>query len=286
MTPELIADYGCICGEGPVWHPTEQRLYWVDIVPGRIYRYDPASGVHEMCLDDGRAIGGLTIQADGGLALFMADGAVGTWCDGKLTTLIEDIPAERGGRFNDVIADPRGRVFCGTMPVDDRPGRLYRLDTDGTLTQLLDGVTCSNGMGFTPDGAAMYYTDSFKHEIYLFDYDVETGGISNRRIFASPAKDDGIPDGLTVDAEGGIWSARWDGSCAVRYNPDGSEDQQIALPVPKVSSVTFGGRDYREMYITTAGGDQKDTDGQAAGGLFRARPDIGGVPEFLSRIGL
>lgn len=206
MEPELIADYQCVCGEGPLWHPDEKRVYWLDIPTGRMFRYDPASGEHEQCYQ-GDQIGGFTIQADGALLLFMDKGAIKTWRDGELTTVIEEIPEERDSRFNDVGADPAGRVFCGTMSTGDRLGRLYRLDSDGTLTAILDGVGCSNGIGFTPDRKQMYYTDSNKHEIYLFDYDRDTGEITNQRVFVKIPVELGLPDGMTVDAEGYVWSA-------------------------------------------------------------------------------
>src|SRR5688500_7336911 len=133
LEPELIADYACVVGEGPLWHPQERRVYWVDIDRGRIFRYDPATGQHEMCYE-GDTVGGFTIQANGALLLFMGRGAIKTWRDGELATIVEEIPDERESRFNDVIADPAGRVFCGTMPSGDQLGRLYRLDLDGTLT--------------------------------------------------------------------------------------------------------------------------------------------------------
>ncbi len=283
MKPELIADYECVVGEGPLWHPTEQRLYWTDIPTGRIFRYDPATGTHEQCYQ-GEVVGGFTIQADGALLLFMAQGAIKVWRESELTTIIDEIPDERESRFNDVIADPAGRVFCGTMPTEDRPGRLYRLDTDGTLTQLLDSITCSNGLGFTPDRKQMYYTDSFKHEIYLFDYDQGSGNITNRRVFVRTPADGGLPDGLTVDAEGCVWSARWDGGCLVRYTPDGGEVLRIPFPAQKVTSVTFGGVDYAHIYVTTAGGDDKARNGPGAGALFQLDLGIQGVPEFLSQV--
>ncbi len=285
MEPELIADYACVTGEGPLWHPDEQRLYWVDIPKGRLFRYEPASGRHEQCLE-GEALGGFTIQADGALLLFMARGAVKIWRAGELTTVIDEIPDEHSTRFNDVIADPVGRVFCGTMPTAERPGRLYRLDPDGTLTKLLDGIGCSNGMGFTLDRRQLYYTDSTAREIYLFDYDQATGAITNRRVFARNAPEEGMPDGMTVDAAGYVWSARWDGGCLVRYAPDGTEERRIAFPARKVSSVTFGGPDYTDIYVTTAGGDNKAAEGWGAGALFRLNLGIRGLPEFRSRIGL
>ena len=285
MQPELIADYACVTGEGPLWHAAEQRLYWVDIPKGRLFRYHPASGAHEMCFE-GRQLGGFTIQADGALLLFMDRGAVTLWRDGVFTTVIEEIPDERETRFNDVFADPAGRVFCGTMPTKERPGRLYRLDPDGALTRLLDGIGCSNGMGLTPDRKQLYYTDSDARKIYLFDYDQASGTLDNQRLFAGNPPEEGLPDGMTVDAQGYVWSARWDGSCLVRYTPEGALERRISFPAKKVSSVIFGGPDYTDMYITTAGGDNKPTEGAGAGALFRLNLGIQGVPEFLSRVGL
>lgn len=283
MQPELIADYQCDTGENPLWHPDEQKLYWVDIPAGKMFRYDPASGKHEQFYQ-GELVGGFTTQEDGALLLFMAKGAVKIWKNGQLTTVVEEIPEERDTRFNDVIADPEGRVFCGTMVVPAHKGGLYRLDTNGTPTKLLDGVDESNGLGFTRDLRQMYYTDSDKKEIYLFDYDRASGAISNRRVFVRTPDDGSVPDGLTVDAEGYIWSARWDGGCLVRYRPDGTEERRIQFPAKKVSSLTFGGADYKDIYVTTAGGNDKATEGAGAGALFRLRLGIQGVPEFRSRI--
>ena len=287
MEPELVADYQCATGEGPLWHPDEQCVYWLDIPRGRLFRYYPASGKHEMCYE-GEVTGGITLQADGSLLMFQARGAVRTWREGILETIIKEIPDERESRFNDVIADPAGRVFCGTMPTGERLGRLYRLDADGTLVKLLEGIGCSNGMGFTPDRRQMYYTDTTKREIYLFDYSQVTGEIRNQRVFVRTPEDEseGLPDGMTVDAEGHVWGARWDGGCLVRYAPDGSEDMRVRFPARKVSCVVFGGEDYADMYVTTAGGQNKAEEGSGAGALFRINLGIKGVPEFRSRVSL
>jgi D-xylono/L-arabinono-1,4-lactonase len=293
MQPELIADYQCVVGEGPLWHEAEGRLYWSDIVTGRLFRYDPASGHHEQIFA-GEQVGGFTIQEDGSLLLFMERGKIASWRDGALTTLIEDIPGVRATRFNDVIADPRGRVLCGTMSrhFEGEPGRrdgqLYRLETDLTYTVLLEEIGVSNGMGFTQDQRQLYYTDTSTRDISRFDYDAETGSISNKRQFVYVPEEpgQGAPDGMTMDAEGCVWSARWGGSCLVRYAPDGSELQRIQFPALKVSSAIFGGPDLTDLYVTTAGGDQKDVDGAGAGALFRVRPGVRGVREFHSRVGL
>jgi D-xylonolactonase len=293
VEPELIADYQCVVGEGPLWHEDEQRVYWTDIVTGRLFRYDPSSGLHEQ-IYAGEQVGGFTLQEDGSLLLFMERGRIATWRDGTLTTLIDEIPAERPTRFNDVIADLRGRVFCGTISPrfdegehDNLQGRLYRLEPDLTYTVLLEGIGVSNGMGFTPDLRQLYYTDTATRDVSLFDYDAETGSISGRRPFVSveDAPGEGAPDGMTMDAEGCVWSARWGGGCLVRYAPDGTELQRIAFPARKVSSATFGGPDLTDLYVTTAGGHQKDVDGPGAGALCRVRPGVRGVREHRSRIG-
>ena len=285
MQPELIADYNCVVGEGPLWHPDERAVYWVDIPQGRLFRYDPASGDHSQIFE-GPQIGGFTIQEDGSLLLFMERGAIAVLRGGSLDYIVREIPAERETRFNDVCADPAGRVFCGTMPAPDHPGSLYRLDTDGRLTSVLTGIGISNGIGFTPDRKRMYYTDSPTHNIYIFDYDIATGEISNRRVFVHTGESDGIPDGMTVDAEGYVWSARWDGSSLVRYSPQGEQERRIWFPARKVSSVIFGGADYTDMYITTAGGQDKPAEGPGAGCLYRLNLGIQGKPEFRSRIAL
>ena len=286
MEPQLIADYACEVGEGPLWHPREKRVYWADIPKGRLFRFEPTTGEHEPFHDSEDPVGGFTLQADGALLLFMARGAVAVLRDGKLTSIIDEIPEEKETRFNDVIADPVGRVFCGTMPAGDRPSRLYRLDLDGSITLVLDGVGMSNGMGFTPDRKKMYFTDSPALKVYLFDYDVDTGAISNQRVFVETPEGEGVPDGMTVDTEGFVWSARWGSSCLFRYTPEGVEQQRVRFPARKVTSLTFGGEDLDDMYVTTAGGDNKAEEGPGAGALYRLNLGIKGVPDFFSRIGL
>lgn len=285
--PELVADTRCQTGEGPYWHPDERRVYWLDIPAGQLFRFDPVTATHELVYEsaDG-AIGGFTLQVDGSFLLFQSGGAVRTWRDGRVETVIAEIPEERAGRFNDVIADPEGRVFCGTMPTGDCPGRLYRLDCDGSLTQVLDDAGVSNGLGFTPDLTRIYHTDSTKRLITVFDYDRATGAVANRRTVVRTPDDGGIPDGMTVDANGAIWSARWDGSALYKYTPAGDELLRVPFPARKVSSIAFGGLNGEDAYVTTAGGHDRENEGAGAGALFRLRLGVSGPPEFRSRIGL
>jgi D-xylono/L-arabinono-1,4-lactonase len=282
--PELVVDCQCHTGENPLWHPSERRLYWTDIHHGRLYRYDPATGTYDSCYR-GVPVGGFTIQADGKLLLFMAGGAIAKWLDGQLEYVMKEIPDERESRFNDVIADPMGRVFCGTMPTPKRLGRLYCLDTDGLLHLVLEDIGCSNGMGFTLDRRGMYYTDSQARCIYLFDYDIKTGVLNNKRIWLKIPRGAGVPDGMTVDAQGYIWSARWDGAALCRYAPDGVEEMRVKFPAKKVASVTFGGDNLSDLYVTTAlAGGLRSREGAGAGALFRLQAGVGGMPEFFSRI--
>lgn len=285
VEPELIVDEKCVTGEGPLWHPDERALYWLDIPEGKIFRYFPQTGEHEKVYDD-RPVGGITLQTDGSLLLFMDRGSVAVWREGTaLEFVIDEIEAELDSRFNDVIADPAGRVFCGTMSSPDHPGNLYRLDTDGSIRIVVPGTGTANGLGFTGDRKRMYFTDTGAQEIYRFDYDEATGEISGKTTFVSPPQEgDGRPDGMTVDSEDYVWSARWDGSILVRHAPDGSEDTRFTFPAKKISSVTFGGPDLTDMYVTSAGGHNKSENGPGAGALFRVNIGLPGRPEFRSRI--
>lgn len=282
-TPHLIADYSCHCGENPLWNAIDNHLYWCDIPNGCIYRYDPATHRHERCYQSG-VIGGFTIEADGSLLLFMGGGEIRRWQNGSATTILNGIPREKKSRFNDVLADPLGRVFCGTMATPTQLGCLYRLDLDGSLTVMLEGIQCSNGIALSLDHRQMYYADSLAREIYIFDYEVQSGSLQNQRVFVRTEEKDGLPDGITIDAEDHLWSAQWDGNCLIRYRPDGTEERRIQFSTKKVSSLTFAGTDCSDMYVTTAGGDAPAENGELAGALFRLNLGIRGVPEFHSRI--
>ncbi len=283
IKPEKVHDSECVIGENPLWHPDEASLYWVDIPAGILMRYDPATGTGGVAYEAGDAIGGVTLQDDGALLLFMARGAVRRLRGGAAEDIIPELPGELDSRFNDVIADPEGRVFCGTMSSDSHKGRLYRLDTDAGITMVEEGIGTSNGMGFTTDNRGFYHTDTRQSTIYLHDYERESGAISNRRVFIR-YEGQGRPDGMTVDREGYIWCALWGGSAVVRFTPEGQEDMRITLPALNVTSLAFGGADLCDIYVTTAGGDQRPDSGAGAGALFRFNAGITGRPEYRSRV--
>lgn len=157
------------------------------------------------------------------------------------------------------------------------------LDTSGSVSRLLQGIGCPNGMGFSPDRRHVYLTDSDSRTIYRFGFDEATGLLGDQHVFVH-LPEGSIPDGLTVDLEGFVWSAIQGGGCVVRFSPAGTEERRIDFPAAMVTSVTFGGEDYRDIYVTTGGGDEQARQGTGAGGLFRVRGAGQGVPEFFSRV--
>lgn len=239
-------------------------------------------------------IGDVTIETDGALLLFGDTGRVTRFApaDGTADTVVAPDPVRFNERFNDVVADPEGRVFAGVMPdpARDLPGQLYRLDTDGSFELVRDRCGLPNGMGFTGDLASMYFTDSRQHDperpgsIYRYAYDRASGAITDPVPFVDAADLEGMPDGLTVDEEDHVWSAFWNGSSLVRFSPEGRRTRTVQLPPRKVSSITFGGPARETAYVTTACPSVRATEGEGAGGLFRVELDVAGRPEFRSAV--
>lgn len=285
--PDLLVDLPCRTGEGPLWDDRRQALFWLDIPPGRVYRYDPATGVNALVFEHEHEVGGCTLQEDGSLLLFCSFGTI--LCldpeSGSVRTVVARIDAEADSRFNDVEAAPDGSVLCGTMPTKDRRARLYRLATDGSLTVLFDDIGLSNGIGFSPDRRTMYHSDTNTRRIYALDYDPATGAIDNRRILIENPAGEGFPDGMTVDREGTLWSARWDGRALYAYTPAGQALGRVKFPVRKVSSIAFGGPGCATGFVTTAASNGRDAfEGDLAGSLFSVDLGVAGVPPFRSRI--
>lgn len=278
---EPLANYHCQCGENPLWDDRERVVYWTDIPAGKLFRYHVDDGRHEQFYT-GRAVGGFTLQEDGSLLLF-SDNCIRLLADGREQTVAEGIDDDMT-RFNDVIADPAGRVFAGTMGRTKESGGLYRVDTDGTVTCMFKGTGISNGMGFSPDRKRFYWTCSTTRRIFRFDYDQDSGELTGREVFLALEAEEKTPDGMTVDAEGNVWSARWDGYGIFKYSPAGELIGKIEFPVAKVSSAVFGGDGLDELYVTTAGGAEgADT---PDGTLYRVKVDARGLPEFRSRLGI
>ena len=261
-------------GEGPCWDAAEATLYWIDVPVGRVHALD-AAGQHRSW-DVGQPVGAVALRASGGLVLAAADGFhtldTGT---GAVAPLVGVDHGRTGVRMNDGSCDRAGRFYAGSMAADESPGQgaLYRLDPDHSLTRLMSGIGISNGIGWSPDDRQMYYVDSLDHTLDVLDYDAATGQISSRRTVAEIGSSESVPDGLTVDADGGIWVAMWGGGAVLRYSPDGALTATVELPASYVTCPTFGGADLDTMYITTAAGP-----GDGAGGLFAVRPGVAGLP--------
>ncbi len=263
----------------------------MDIPRGRLFRYNPATGEHAT-IRDGGELGAATIQADGSLVLMGGPGCrVSRWRDGAESDAIERVPGET--RFNDAIADAAGRVYSGTMPrrwgtTDPAElGSLYRLDPDGSIHVVDRGFGCANGLAWSADGRTLYFIDSPSQCVYAYDADPATGELSNRRVHLETALPgaDSFPDGMTIDAAGCFWVARWGAGCVVRYDPTGAEMSRVMLPTPCITSVAFGGPHLATMYVTTAGGDAPEKNGPMAGGLFAVELDgVRGVAEHRSRL--
>ena len=272
----------CALGEGPVWHSDHGLFYWTDIDRGHIHSFDPATGQTQKVYE-GPKVGGFTIQRNGNLLLFQDKGAVTEWASGQLIPILREIEKDRHGRFNDVIADPEGRVFCGTMFEGGAKGRLYRLDTNAGLHQVFDGVGCSNGMGFSPDLRTHYFIDSPTHRVDACDYDRATGEVTNRRAFIEVPNEQGAPDGMTVDAEGCLWVAFWGGFGVRRYDPTGKEIEYVRFPSEKVTSIAFGPPELGLAMVTSAGADHESAT-EHSGAIYLFEPGVAGVPEFRSNI--
>jgi sugar lactone lactonase YvrE len=278
---EVVLDARAELGEGPRWDARGQRLFWVDIMARRVHAFRPDK---HACwsVDVGKPVGALAGAADGSLVLAVAGGFARLDFESGHTTALAAVEADRPqNRMNDGACDPAGRFWAGTMALDEAAGKggLYRLDADLTVHTMLTGVTISNGIDWTEDGRRMYYVDSPTRRIDVFDFDGKGGAIANRRLFAAIPAGAGIPDGLTVDADGFVWLALWGGAALHRYAPDGRLERTVPLPVSHPTSCAFGGAALDELYVTSArrplSAEERKKE-PAAGGLLRLRPGVKG----------
>jgi sugar lactone lactonase YvrE len=269
-------------GEGPVWVARDASLYWVDMLAGDVLQLDGEGQVSRHHVGSvaaalrPRADGGLIVAVERGFALVEPD-----WTMRELPEVFADVSV----RMNDGGCDPLGRFYCGTMAYDAAhgAGTLFRLDPDESVHVVLDGVTVSNGLAWSPDGATVYYVDSATQRIDAFDFDAGGAAFENRRTVVTIDQDLGSPDGLTVDAAGGLWVALWDGAAVRRYSPDGRLSEVIELPTPRVSACTFGGERLDQLFITTSALNLDGSD-ELAGAVFCAEPGVAGLRQPLRRL--
>lgn len=270
-------------GEAPFWDGRTYTLTWVDILAGTVHSYRPASDGTLKTHTIGQEVGAAVPRTAGGLVLAVRDGIVTLDPSSGILEAVAPIEADNpDNRMNDAACDPMGRLWAGTCAFDltHANGALYRVEADGEYMTSLDHVTLSNGIAWSPHGRLMYYTDSLTQRVDVFDYDLESGSATHRRPFVEIPADAGLPDGLTVDSEGGVWVALWDGGALRRYDAAGILDRTLELPVQKVTNCVFGGPDLETLYITTGAIGLTDADLRAqphAGSVFSCRPGVAGL---------
>lgn len=290
VTPSHAADRHVECAvpssaflaEGPHWIKGSRSLLWVDILSPSVNLSNLATGgTRSTPLVE--LVGVVVPRSKGGFIAATQSGfRVLDLHSGELSPLATPMDMA-GRRFNDGKCDAAGRLWAGTLAIDASPdqGALYRLDTDGALEEIENGFHICNGLGWSPDSRRFYLADSGRRQIYVYEYDLATGTLSNKLVFATFSDSEGMPDGLAIDAEGHIWCAMWDGWAIKRFAPDGRLDRTIGLPVPRPTSCSFGGQDMKTLYVTTARIRLSATQLAAAplsGSILALQVEIAGAP--------
>ena len=292
---EQIWDGNDRCGEAPLWDFRTKSLWWMDISVRRLFCLLPGNRVVEFP-DLPFSASGAALNGSRGLVLGGEEGLFLYQNPNNHERIADEEDGDKLS-INDLIADSDGRIYAGTIHWGEngmeQPGRLYLFDQSGAPRVVDEGIQLANGLGFSPDDCTLYLADSAARLIYAYNVDSANGSLSNRRVFARIPPEDGVPDGLTVDSEGFVWCAMWYGSQVIRFDPDGTLERRIPLPVSQVSSVAFGGDDLSTLYITTAAEpwpsplEPPGFDWNArppGGGLYAYRTDVQGRAEHLARI--
>lgn len=289
-TPEILVDQRALTGEGPSWDASHKVLYWVDIPRATIYVYNPATRQNQGIdlSKEFSSIGSVVACQSGGL-LFTPERKIAYFDFEKLNyqVLAEVEINLPGNRFNDGKCDPYGRFLAGTMqnqPDGSLTGSLYSMDRDTKMRKILDGLVISNGLGWSPDYRTFYLADSYSKDVWAFDYDLETGNISHRRVAFTLLEDQGVADGLTTDREGMVWLALWDGACIQRWDPRSGELlSSYSFPAKRTSCPVFGGVQMNELYVTSAAVGLAEADWETYphnGALMRLKTEFTGMPSF------
>ena len=289
-TPECVWDAGAELGEGALWSPRTQSLWWVDILGRRLHRLRAADRARRTWAFD-EEISAVAERADGhGLVVTLRH----SFADfDPETPGARPVPRQRppeeppGNRFNDGKCDARGRFWGGSMDFACAAptGALYRFDPDGRCTRHVDGYAVTNGPTWSADGRTLYVNDTVRGEVHAYDFDMAEGRLSNRRVWLKLPPGDGVPDGMITDADGNLWIAHWGGACVSCHDPvTARELRRIALPTRNITSCAFGGPDLRTLFITSASSGLSAAERAAeplAGALFAVDMDVAGVPAAL-----
>ena len=290
LQAELLTPVAAEVGEGPQWDAVLGVLSWVDITVGRVHVCS-ALGEGLRTYEIGRAVGAALPAEGGGFLLAEANGFSILSASGATSPLLPMLEDKPLLRFNDAKCDPAGRAFGGTVAYDKTPGagNLYRLDAGPIATSVLNGLTVSNGLGWSPDARTMWLADSAQPCIMGFDYEIANGSMGARCCVLAVQETSGVPDGLCVDDEGGVWLALWGGNAVHRYLPDGRLDTIVRVPTPHVTSCAFGGPDLSTLFITTARrglAEEQQRREPTAGGIFAVEPGVTGPAATRWRLDL
>lgn len=286
MIPECVSTKTALLGEGALWSPRDDDLFWVDILGKTLMKAGIASG-QEHSWDMPAEIGGAVLRRSGGLVVVLRSGfAFFSPETGALRPISDPESDHPFNRFNDCCVDQTGRMWAGTMDFDAKKetGHLYRLDPDLSVHRMDSGYIVTNGPAFSPNGDLMYHNETMRGQVFVFDHDPATGEISNKQLLMQMDEKDGLPDGLAVDAEGHLWIAHVTGGKICRYDPGGRLLQSIPLPTPIVTSCAFGGPDLSTLFITTGRillSEQELKEYPLSGSLFALETDTKGLPPGL-----
>lgn len=275
---EVVVNHTCLLGEGPVWDEVHKRIFWLDILNGEIHQFSFIRNEHQV-MKVGQPVGAIALKTNGDLIAAIQHGFADIEMDSNTVRMIVDPESHlTNNRFNDGKCDPLGRFWAGTM--DDVEGKegagnLYVLNEDLSVSLKIENVTCSNGLAWSSDRSKFYYIDTPTRQVVAYDYDMESGAIHNKKVIISIPIEEGYPDGMTIDAEGMLWIAHWDGWKVSRWDPtSGNLLNTILLPVARITSCTFGGETLEDLYITSAkvGLSESELEEQPlAGALFVVR---------------
>ncbi|WP_312094926.1 SMP-30/gluconolactonase/LRE family protein [Niallia sp.] len=286
---ELVLDAKAVLGEGPCWDFRNNILYWVDIEGKKVHMYNQISGKHKKIQLD-REISAIIpcktkdtefiVTLDNGFHFLNIE-------TGQLEFIADPEQNIEHNRFNDGKCDASGRLWAGTMCRDGKTkdAALYCLDKDGKLTKKINQLRISNGMAWTSNNHYLYHIDTPSQKVTRYEYDIETGDLGKAKQIIDFSEEEGFPDGMTIDSQEMLWIAHYGGGRVSRWNPESGEKLgEIRLPVPNVTSCTFGGKKLNELYITTArsGLDEEELKKYPqSGGVFKAKLDIPGVKTYL-----